>query len=130
MLIGELSRLTGVSAHLLRYYEKQGLLVPARGTNGYRHYDDGAVTTVRQIRSLLAAGLATEDIAALLPCATGTAPELEPCTELLDTLRARLAQIDARVATLWSSRMELRRYLTTTEAAADGVETASCADAR
>lgn len=38
MLIGELSRRTGVSARSLRYYEAQGLLSAGRGANGYRDY--------------------------------------------------------------------------------------------
>lgn len=55
MLIGELSRRTGVSTRLLRYYEGQGLLEARRGPNGYRSYDEDAVATVRKIRALLAA---------------------------------------------------------------------------
>jgi len=111
VLIGELSRRTGVGAHLLRYYEAQGLLEPRRGTNGYREYTDDAVLTVTQIRALLEAGLSTQDIAYLLPCATGTGPDLEPCAELVDMLHARLTEIDGRIATLTQSRQALHRYL-------------------
>ncbi|BCJ59685.1 MerR family transcriptional regulator [Micromonospora endophytica] len=115
MLIGELSRRTGVNPHQLRYYESQGLLEPARGTNGYREYAEHAVLTVIQIRRLLAAGLSTEDIAYLLPCATGEGPDLEPCPELLDTLRARLRGLDDRITALTHSRQTLHTYLTATE---------------
>ncbi|WP_329812662.1 MerR family transcriptional regulator, partial [Streptomyces sp. GSL17-113] len=76
MLIGELSRRTGVNAHQLRYYEAQGLLEADRGANGYREYDENAVLRVKQIRHLLGAGLSSEDIAYLLPCASGEVPEL------------------------------------------------------
>lgn len=117
MLIGELSRRTGVATHLLRYYGAQGLLVPGRGANGYREYDDEAVLTVTQIRGLLEAGLSTEDIAFILPCASGEAPELEPCAELVDTLRTRLRGIDERIDALTRSRTALRRYLGDTERA-------------
>lgn len=115
MLIGELSRRTGVPAHLLRYYEAQGLLTPARGTSGYREYTDDAVLTVAQIRKLLEAGLSTEEIAFTLPCATGAAPELEPCPELLAVLRARLRGLDERIDTLLRSRRALRDYIDATE---------------
>ena len=38
-LIGEIARLFRVSADTLRYYEKQGLICPKKGTeNGYRNY--------------------------------------------------------------------------------------------
>ncbi|KOX16162.1 MerR family transcriptional regulator [Nocardiopsis sp. NRRL B-16309] len=110
-MIGELSRRTGVHAHQLRYYESQGLLEPGRGFNGYREYADDAVLTVTQIRRLLGAGLSTQEIADLLPCATGDAPDLEPCSELLDTLRARLEDLDERIDTLDRSRRALRAYI-------------------
>jgi DNA-binding transcriptional MerR regulator len=115
VLIGELSRRTGVGAHLLRYYEAQGLLEPGRGANGYREYTDDAILTVTQIRGLLEAGLSTQDIGYLLPCATGTAPDLEPCSELLDTLRARLRGLDERIDALTRSRRALHDYLDATE---------------
>jgi DNA-binding transcriptional MerR regulator len=115
MLIGELSRLTGVHAHQLRYYEAQGLLEPGRGANGYREYSDDAVLTVTQIRKLLEAGLSTQEIGFILPCATGAAPELEPCPELLDTLRARLHGLDEHIDTLIHSRQALHDYIDATE---------------
>jgi DNA-binding transcriptional MerR regulator len=115
VLIGELSRQTGVHTHQLRYYEAQGLLEPERGANGYREYGDDAVLTVTQIRRLLEAGLSTQEIAYLLPCATGAAPDLEPCPELLDTLRARLHGLDEHIDTLTRSRQSLRDYIDATE---------------
>lgn len=115
MLIGELSRRTAVNAHQLRYYEAQGLLEPGRGTNGYREYSDDAVVTVAQIRKLLAAGLSTQEIGFLLPCAVGVAPDLEPCPELLDTLRARLHGLDEQIDALTRSRQVLHDYIDATE---------------
>lgn len=115
MLIGELSRRTGVHAHQLRYYEAQGLLTPDRGGSGYREYDDEAILTVTQIRRLLEAGLSTQEIGFLLPCATGAAPDLEPCPETLDTLRARLRGLDDRVDTLVRSRQALQDFIDVTE---------------
>lgn len=115
VLIGELSRRTSVHAHQLRYYEAQGLLEPGRGTSGYREYTDDDVVTVKQIRKLLRAGLSTQDIAFLLPCATGDGPDLEPCPELLDALRARLRGLDEHIDTLVRSRQALHDYISATE---------------
>jgi len=117
VLIGELSRRTGVGAHLLRYYETQGLLDPGRGANGYREYTDDAILTVAQIRGLIDAGLSTEDIAFLLPCATGAGPDLAPCDDLLAVLRARLDGLDERIDALTRSRQALHGYLDATERA-------------
>lgn len=115
VLIGELSRRTGVNAHQLRYYEAQGLLTPERGGNGYREYGDDAVLTVSQIRKLLDAGLSTEEIGYLQPCVTGTDPDLKPCPETLDLLRERIAGLDGQIGTLVRSRRTLREYLAATE---------------
>ncbi|GAA3006524.1 MerR family transcriptional regulator [Streptosporangium longisporum] len=115
MLIGELSRRTGVHTHQLRYYEAQGLLEPDRATSGYREYGDDAVLTVIQIRKLLEAGLSSRQIAYLLPCVTGPAPDLEPCPELLDTLRARLYGLEEQIDALGRSRDALRDYIDVTE---------------
>ncbi|MGV9264687.1 MerR family transcriptional regulator [Kitasatospora sp. NPDC003701] len=114
MRIGELARLTGVSTRLLRYYEEQGLLAPDRSAAGYREYGEDAQIRVRQIRSLLAAGLATRVIAEILPCASGPVPALEACPDLLATLRGELADLDARIAELTRSRQALAGYLDTT----------------
>ncbi|MFF8835278.1 MerR family transcriptional regulator [Streptomyces sp. NPDC015130] len=115
MRIGELSRRTGVNAHQLRYYEAQGLLVADRGTNGYREYDESALLRVKQIRHLLGAGLSSEDIAYLLPCAVGEAPELVGCPELLAAMRSRLRRLDSQMDRLSRSREALNGYIDAAE---------------
>ncbi|GGT04947.1 MerR family transcriptional regulator [Streptomyces kurssanovii] len=115
MRIGELSRRTGVNAHQLRYYEAQGLLEADRGANGYREYEESAVLRVKQIRHLLGAGLSSEDIAYLLPCAVGEAPELIGCPELLAAMRSRLRRLDDQMATLARSRDVLTDYIDAAE---------------
>lgn len=51
----------------------------------------------------------------MLPCATGAAPPLEPCPELLATLRARLQGLDDHIDTLTRSRQALPDYIGATE---------------
>ncbi|WP_410537380.1 MerR family transcriptional regulator [Streptomyces sp. KL2] len=111
MLIGELSRRTGVSTRLLRYYEEQGLLTPERGPNGYREYGEDAVLTVRQIRALLDAGLTTEVIRSVLPCARGSEPDFDWCADLRGALERELAALDERIGELTRSRDALAAYL-------------------
>ncbi|MFJ7064613.1 MerR family transcriptional regulator [Streptomyces sp. NPDC101115] len=111
MLIGELSRRTGVSARSLRYYEAQGLLTAARGTNGYREYAEDAVLTVLQVRALLSAGLGTEVIRDVLPCARGERPEIELCVDLRALLGQELADMDERIEELRRGRDALAGYL-------------------
>jgi DNA-binding transcriptional MerR regulator len=111
MLIGELSRRTGASTRLLRYYEEQGLLDARRGPNGYRDYDEDAVVTVRQIRALLNAGLSTGVIREVLPCARGERPEIDMCVDLRTILGEEVAAMDVRIDGLRRNRTTLAGYL-------------------
>ncbi|WP_158893087.1 MerR family transcriptional regulator [Amycolatopsis anabasis] len=112
MLIGELSRRTGVSPRLLRYYEEQGLLEAGRGPNGYRWYGEDSVLTVRQIRALLNAGLSTGVIRSVLPCTRGERPEFDLCPDLRALLNRELAAMDERIDGLRRTRGALATYLT------------------
>ncbi|MFJ8646715.1 MerR family transcriptional regulator [Streptomyces sp. NPDC093546] len=105
MRIGELSRRTGVSVRLLRYYEEQGLLDARRTAGGQRVYDDDAPQTVRRIRTFLEAGLPTKVIREVLDCVCGSDAEVEPCLSPL--LVARLDEIEHRIADLQSARTSL-----------------------
>ncbi len=115
MLIGELSRRTGVNTHQLRYYEAQRLIGPGRRSNGYREYASGDVVTVTQIRRLLEAGLSTQEIRFLLPCASGAVPDLEPCPELLATLRDRVQRLEEHMNALSRNRRTLLDLIEATE---------------
>lgn len=64
--IGELSKRSGVSAELLRAWERRyGLLKPARSPGGLRLYTAQDLERVRVMREHLAAGLAAAEAAAL-----------------------------------------------------------------
>ncbi|MFJ6721451.1 MULTISPECIES: MerR family transcriptional regulator [unclassified Streptomyces] len=117
MLIGELSRQTGVSERLLRYYERTELIHAERRANGYREYDDQTVETVRRVRALLAVGLPTRIIRQVLPC-THDAATLHPCPGVLTSLRDQLDVLDRRAAELETARHLLRQTIAATEATA------------
>ncbi|MFG2736311.1 MerR family transcriptional regulator [Streptomyces harbinensis] len=108
MRIGELSRRTGVSERLLRYYEEQGLLHPYRRPSGYREYQEGDVDVVRRIRTLLSAGLPTVLIAEVLPCMRDDGQKLIPtCAEMLDDLHNSRARLSSVIDELSASRAVL-----------------------
>ncbi|MBC7304166.1 MAG: MerR family transcriptional regulator [Nocardia sp.] len=110
MLIGELARRTGVATRLLRYYEEQGLLHPHRDGNGYRSYPESAPATVARIRELLAAGLNTDDIAQLMPCAQHDGP-VQACEMSVRIMADRTAELDRRIADLDRQRYHLAAQL-------------------
>jgi MerR family transcriptional regulator, light-induced transcriptional regulator len=62
--IGELSRRTGVSDHVLRAWERRyGLLKPARSVGGFRLYSVGDEDRVRRRQTQLARGLSAAEAA-------------------------------------------------------------------
>ncbi|MEV7427124.1 MULTISPECIES: MerR family transcriptional regulator [unclassified Streptomyces] len=110
MRIGELSRRTGVTRRLLRYYEEQELIHPERLANGYRDYPDRAVEDVLRIRDLLRSGLPTRVIRDVLPCPHGPGDTLTN-PDLLRALVAELGAMESRIACLAMNRDAIRGYL-------------------
>ncbi|MGY4985761.1 MerR family transcriptional regulator [Streptomyces nigrescens] len=110
MRIGELAHRTGVSTRVLRYYEERGLLRAQRDANGYRRYDEEeSVERVGRIRELLALGLNTDDIGAVLPCAQG-GPGLMPCALSYGVVERQRAQLEAEIDELSRRRDALAAY--------------------
>jgi DNA-binding transcriptional MerR regulator len=65
--IGKLAALIGISANALRYYGREGLILPAStSSSGYRLYDDGAVARLRFIKHAQRCGFTLAEIAELL----------------------------------------------------------------
>ena len=110
MKVGELARKTGVSVRMLRYYEAQGLLSPARRDSGYRDYGRSDVDIVERIKLLNAAGLTLPIIRELMPCLRNDRSAFEPCDELQVILRAQIDTMDAKIGRLVGSRDMLASF--------------------
>ena len=68
MNIAEAERRTGLTRANIRFYEKEGLLTPTRGANGYRDYTEDDVQTLRKIMLLRRLRLSVPDIRAIESC--------------------------------------------------------------
>jgi DNA-binding transcriptional MerR regulator len=113
MRMGEMVRRTGVSERLLRYYEEQGLLEPARLPSGYRIYSEEDIGTVRRIRCLLTAGLTTVTIAHVLPCVRDDGQRLVPvCSDLVAQLQRERERITLAIEELQASQGMLDTVIT------------------
>ena len=67
--VNEVSKLTGVSIRTLQYYDKIGLLHPAKYTEaGYRLYDDVALETLQQILLFRELEFSLKDIKEIISC--------------------------------------------------------------
>lgn len=77
MLIGEVSRRTGISARMLRHYEELGLVRPqARTSGGYRDYSEEDLRQLLQVEALRSLGLPLAHIAELLVEGAGDLPTM------------------------------------------------------
>ena len=57
LTIAEAAERSGVSAHALRYYEREGLLDPNREGNGHRRYGEVELEWIRFLTKLRATGM-------------------------------------------------------------------------
>ena len=65
--IGEVATLSGVPAKTIRYYESVGLVPAAkRANNGYRRYDERAVSVLRFVSRARGLGFPMKDVESLL----------------------------------------------------------------
>lgn len=111
MKIGQISRETGVSVRMLRYYEAEGLLAPHRTATGYRDYTHDDVQTVTRIKLLGAGGMTLGTIRQFLPCVRGDRPIFEPCDELRILLHRLIGSTDQKIGKLHQSKAVLESFL-------------------
>lgn len=111
MRIGELARHTGFTIDTLRYYDRIGLLRPARRNpvSGFREYGADASDYLALVRSAKAADLSLPQIRKILAAArTGSA-----CREVVPLLDRKVREVDEAIEALRTLRARLVRALKT-----------------
>ncbi len=107
LTIGQLAKAAGVGVETLRFYERKGLLPPPpRTRSGYRRYPADAVARVRFIRRAKELGFSLAEIRELL------AMRIDPgrsCADVRAIARAKIADVEAKIADLTRMRAVLRR---------------------
>jgi len=108
LTIGALARRLNLSTSALRFYEREGLLVPAqRSASGYRLYPPSAEKTLRFIRRAQRLGFALSDIKALLE-AEG---RRDAGSEVMGIAEQRFLDIERRLTEMLVLRHELESFL-------------------
>ncbi|MGW7084116.1 HEAT repeat domain-containing protein [Streptomyces sp. NPDC054871] len=116
MLIGEVSRRSGVSARMLRHYESLGLVRPSGRTgSGYREYSGEDIRRIFHVESLRSLGLSLREIGRALDD-----PGFTPSALVGDLVRrtreriaaetdllTRLRRIDAAEPTGWEDVLQV-----------------------
>lgn len=122
MLIGELSRRSGVSVRAIRFYERRGVLPPAgRTPAGYRQYAEGDVEGLAVIRQAQTLGFTLREIEqflALHPYSTWHADDgsgrtgAHSCMEVvIAATTGKLARLDDEIRSMQEKRARLAKEL-------------------
>lgn len=94
-LIGELAERAGVNRETLRYYERRGLLKPARRTeSGYRVYDRESAARLSFIKRAQGFGFSLDEIGDLL---TMKPENPRNCGRVMTMLDDKLEELAARI---------------------------------
>lgn len=122
MKIGELAQRTGLAASRIRFYESIGLLkLVDRQANGYRSYPEQAVMVLNLITTAQQAGFSLEELRTLLP------QDLSQWQhgKLLDTLQAKVKDIEALEQRLAQSKTHLLALIDEIESKPDDLDCAA-----
>lgn len=96
MLINELSKKSGVSAHTIRFYEKSGLIKGKRDasvkSNNYFHYDETALEKLEFIQDAKSVGFTIKEIADMIDAWYGKKFSKKEKLQLLDAKLLALEQ--------------------------------------
>lgn len=109
MLIGEMSRRTGVKIPTIRYYESVGLLpAPARTEGKQRSYEPAHLRRLSFIRHARELGFEVDAIRELIELSAH--PE-HPCDQADEIARRHLGEVERRIGKLVALRSELSRMV-------------------
>ena len=108
-LIGELSRLVGVSTQTIRYYERLGLLDPPQRTaSRYRLYSEIDQERLQFIQKAKRFGLSLNEIGQLIAIRAEGVP---PCADLKKMVEQHLDELDQHIQEMVNLRQQLvNRY--------------------
>lgn len=111
MRAGQVAAATGVTVKALRYYERSGLLRPARAVNGYREYSVEDVRLVAEIRALMSLGMAAKEARPFLECLREGHDVGDDCPQSVAAYQAEIDRLEALIARLARDRDELARRM-------------------
>lgn len=111
LTIGKVAAAAEVSRDTLRYYEREGLLIPAAKTaSGYRVYDNDALRRIRFIRQAQECGFSLSEIRDLI---TLRSRQSACCSEVRNVAIAKKLEVEARLKALQSISQALDELIAT-----------------
>lgn len=108
--ISELAAKTGLSAHTIRFYEKNGLISASeRSEAGYRYYNDADIRRAEFVKTARNIGFSLEDISQLLSIRVDKTSH--SCQEVTDITQHKLDEVNAKIEELQSMQSTLKILL-------------------
>lgn len=109
LTIGQLAKRGNVSTSLLRYYEKEKLLIPStRSESGYRLYSPDSERALRFIRSAQRYGFSLNDIRLIVSSGTDNKSS---DNKIINIAEHRFLEIERRITEMLVLRHELELFL-------------------
>jgi MerR family copper efflux transcriptional regulator len=111
MLINELSKRTGISAHTIRFYEKSGLITGKRDetvkSNNYFHYDEETVELLNAITEAKSAGFTINEISQIIDACFLDIYTKEEKMEILDK---KLMSLEQKMAEIKQMMRKIKQF--------------------
>lgn len=105
LTIGKVAKASGLSVETIRYYEREGLLLPTgRSASGYRYYAESSVQRLRFIRRAKQLGFTLVEIRNLLVLSEGRGDQ----SEIKALTQDKLTIIEQRIEDLQRMRAALQ----------------------
>lgn len=105
LTIGQLAERGGINLETIRYYEREGLMLPPpRKSSGHRAYSPNAVRRLRFIKRAQELGFSLSEIKELF------ALRLDPdqlCAEVIQQIETKTKQVEAKISHLKAIRRAL-----------------------
>ena len=107
MLIGEISKRSGLSRDTIRYYEKRGLISAVASKspfNNYKNYDESVLQKLNLIKQSKSLGFTLKEIAELSALAE---EELASCIIFKEKVENKLKTIDYKINELQTMKRDI-----------------------
>tara|TARA_B110000014_G_C19661261_1_gene347620 strand:+ start:59 stop:490 length:432 start_codon:yes stop_codon:yes gene_type:complete len=108
--IGELASKTGLTAHTIRFYEKNGLInASQRSEAGYRYYAETDVRQAEYVKTARKIGFSIDDVATLLSIRVDK--RSHTCQDVTDITQRKLNDVNEKISELLSMQQTLQILL-------------------
>ena len=103
--IGDVAKKVGMTVEGLRFYERRGLLSPARRSpSGYRLYDEREIHLLQFVKAAQEMGFSLREIEELLALRDGSA---KSCVSMRDHLAGKLQTVQRKIKLLRALEKDL-----------------------